>query len=92
IGILIAPVIFIDNWRNLYLELLDQLKNGLFNEVKNNLKIEIIFMTYSYVHKAINEQAFPKALKLYNKEMMTGRGRGKYCYTKEYREVGEKFF
>ena len=92
VGVLIAPVVFIDGWRKLYLKLLDQLKNGLFNEVKNNLKIEIIFMTYSYVHNAINEQAFPKALKLYNKEMMTGRGKGKYCYKKEYRDEAEIFF
>ncbi len=92
VGILIAPVIFVDNWRNLYLELLDQLKSSLSNEVKNNLVIEIIFMTYSYVQNAINEQAFPNALKLYNKEIMTGRGRGKYWYKSEYRDIAEKFF
>lgn len=92
IGILIAPVIFIDNWNDLYLELLEQLKNKLSDKVKENLIIEIIFMTYSYIHNAINEQAFPKALKLYNKKLMTGRGRGKYWYKKEYREEAEKFF
>lgn len=92
LGILIAPVIFIDNWRNLYLELLDQLKKDLSKEVKNNLRIEIIFMTYSYIQNAINEQAFPKALKLYNKEIMTGRGRGKYWYKKDYRDEAEIFF
>jgi spore photoproduct lyase len=49
-------------------------------------------MTYSYVHNAINEQAFSKSLKLYNKEIMTGRGRGKYWYRKEFRDEAEKFF
>lgn len=92
IGILIAPVIFVDNWQNLYLELLDKLKNNLSNNVQNSLVIEIIFMTYSYVQNAINEQAFPKALKLYNKEIMTGRGMGKYWYKKEYRDEAEEFF
>jgi len=92
IGILIAPVIFIENWHSLYLELLDQLKVKLSDKVKNNLVIEIIFMTYSYVQNAINEQAFPEALKLYNKEIMTGRGRGKYWYKKEYRDEAEMFF
>ncbi len=92
IGILIAPVIFIDNWRNLYLELLDKLNSTLLDKVKNELVIEIIFMTYSYVQNAINEQAFPKALKLYNKNIMTGRGRGKYWYKKEYRDEAEIFF
>ncbi len=92
IGILIAPVIFVDNWRNLYLELLDKLNSTLLDKVKNELVIEIIFMTYSYVQNAINEQAFPRALKLYNKDIMTGRGRGKYWYKKEYRDEAEIFF
>lgn len=92
IGILIAPVIFIDNWRILYLELLDKLNSTLLDKVKNELVIEIIFMTYSYVQNAINEQAFPKSLKLYNKNIMTGRGRGKYWYKKEYRDEAEIFF
>jgi len=38
-------------------------------------------MTYSFVHRAINQEAFPKALELYNQSLMTGRGRGKYCYS-----------
>ena len=49
-------------------------------------------MTYSYVHTKINEEAFPKAINLYNKELMTGRGRGKYCYKTKLREEGERFF
>lgn len=92
VGILIAPVIFVPNWKLLYLELLDQLKEQFSQSLQENLKIEIIFMTYSYVHNAINEQAFPEALKLYNKELMTGRGMGKYWYKKEYREEAEQFF
>lgn len=92
VGILIAPVIFIDNWKNLYLELLDILVDRLSDDVKKDLIIEIIFMTYSYVHNAINNQAFPTAIKLYNKELMTGRGRGKYWYKKEYRDEAEIFF
>jgi len=31
-------------------------------------------------------------MKIYNKEMMTGRGRGKYCYKKEYRDYAEEVF
>lgn len=33
-------------------------------------------MTYSYVQNAINTEAFPQADRLYEKELMTGRGRG----------------
>ena len=92
VGILIAPVIFIDNWRNLYLELLDELKKELPEQLKEHLMIEIIFMTYSYIHNAINDQAFPDALKLYNEKLMTSGGRGKYWYKKEYRNEAELFF
>jgi spore photoproduct lyase len=48
-------------------------------------------MTYSFVHRAINEEAFPKAVTLYDQSMMTGRGRGKYCYRDGIRSEAEKF-
>lgn len=91
IGLLIAPVIFVDNWKKLYTELLDTLYNSLTNKAKQSMFIEVIFMTYSYVQNAINSQAFPNALKIYNKELMIGRGRGKYCYKQEYRDEAEFF-
>lgn len=92
IGILIAPVIMVDNWKQLYLELIQQLSQELSEKVKKDAFFEIIFMTYSYVHTKINEEAFPNAINLYDKESMTGRGRGKYWYKKELREDGELFF
>ena len=49
-------------------------------------------MTYSYVHNAINTEAFPNAIKLFDKELMTGRGRGKYMYKDFIRKEGEIFF
>lgn len=92
IGILIAPVIFVENWKELYLELIKQLEAKLSPKVKKDVFFEVIFMTYSYVHTKINEEAFPNAIELYNKETMTGRGRGKYWYKEEIRKEGEKFF
>lgn len=92
VGILIAPVILVDNWKELYLELIQRLSKELTEKVKKDVFFEIIFMTYSYVHTKINEEAFPNAINLYNKEIMTGRGRGKYMYKKDIREDGEKFF
>ena len=91
IGILIAPVILVDNWKKLYLELIQRLNEELTEKVKKDVFFEIIFMTYSFVHTKINEEAFPNAINLYNKEIMTGRGRGKYMYKKDIREDGEKF-
>ena len=92
IGILIAPVIFVDNWQKLYGDLIKTLEEQLSPKVKKNVFFEIIFMTYSYVHTKINEEAFPNAINLYDKNLMTGRGRGKYMYRNELRIDGEKFF
>lgn len=91
VGILIAPVIMVDNWKELYLELIKQLERDLSEKVKKEVFFEVIFMTYSYVHTKINEEAFPNAINLYNKEQMTGRGRGKYMYRNELRKDGEVF-
>ena len=91
VGILIAPVIMVENWKELYLELIKKLESKISNKVKKEASFEIIFMTYSYVHTKINEEAFPNSIKLYNKEIMKGGGRGKYRYKEEYRKEGEIF-
>ena len=91
-GLLIAPVIFLENWKELYTQLLDTLEQQLSAGVKKGLQMEIIFMTYSYVHKMINTEAFPNAVQLYSKEQMTGRGMGKYHYRPPLKEEGEAFF
>lgn len=91
IGLLIAPVVMVDNWRAQYAGLLDILADTLSEKVKKELVIELIFMTYSYIHRAINNEAFPDAVELYDKELMTGRGMGKYTYNKESRSEGEIF-
>lgn len=92
VGLLIAPVVLLDDWKRMYSELIEILSQELSEKVKKTGFIEIIFMTYSYVHNAINQEAFPNATVLYDKNMMTGRGRGKYCYRDEIRIDGEEFF
>lgn len=89
IGILIAPVILVENWEKLYTELIERLSQELSAKAKKEAFFEIIFMTYSYVHTKINEEAFPNAINLYNKEKMTGRGRGKYGYKEKERIEAE---
>ncbi|MCI8655339.1 MAG: spore photoproduct lyase [Clostridia bacterium] len=91
VGILIAPVILVDNWKHLYKELIQRLSEQLTDKVKNQVFFEIIFMTYSFVHTKINQEAFPKAIDLYDKEIMTGRGKGKYMYKNEARKEGEQY-
>ena len=91
VGILIAPIILVDNWKNLYDDLLKQLKEMLSIKAKKQVFFELIFMTYSFVHNAINHEAFPNAIELYNKEIMTGRGKGKYAYKPPIKEEAKKY-
>ena len=91
VGILIAPVIMVENWKEMYLELIKILDSKLSKKVKKEAFFEIIFMTYSYVHTKINEEAFTNSINLYNKEIMKGGGRGKYRYKEEYKKDGELF-
>ena len=90
IGIIIAPIILVDSWEKQYLGLIQTLKEKLSKEAKEKIFFEIILMTYSYIHRAINQEAFPNAINLYNKDLMTGRGRGKYCYKQEVRKDAEE--
>lgn len=91
VGLLIAPVILLPDWKNLYAALIEQLADELSEKVKKTGFIEIILMTYSFVQNAINTDAFPNAVSLLNKETMTGRGRGKYSYRNEVRAEVEAF-
>ncbi len=91
VGILIAPVILLENYEHLYSQLIDTLAEKLSPKVKKQAVIEIILMTYSYVHNAINTEAFPNCINIFDKNKMTGRGRGKYCYKQEHRAEAEIF-
>ena len=92
VGILIAPVIFLENWKEQYHELILYLAENLTEKAKTKVFFEVIFMTYSYVHNAINSEAFVNAIQIFDKTKMTGRGRGKYMYKNDLRKEGEIFF
>lgn len=92
IGILIAPVILLENWKDKYLELVKYLNEKLNLKAKKQVFFEVIFMTYSYVHRMINGDVFPRvAEEIYKAEMMKGRGNGKYVYKTYLRDEGEIF-
>lgn len=91
IGILIAPVIFVEGWERLYRRLIERLAEELSFKARESVFFEIIFMTYSYVHRAINSEAFPQASDLYDKALMMGRGPGRYTYKQSARAQGEAF-
>ena len=91
VGLLIAPVILLPDWKQLYGELIERLSEELSEKVRQTGFIEMILMTYSFVQNAINTDAFPGAVQLLNREIMTGRGRGKYCYRNDKRLEAESF-
>lgn len=91
VGILIAPIILVEDWKSLYEELLIKMKQDLSKKSQSKVFFELIFMTYSYVHNAINHEAFPNAINLFNKEIMTGRGKGKYAYKAGIKEDAKKY-
>ena len=91
VGILIAPVVLVENWKALYKKLIIYLKENLSEAVKQDVFFEVILMTYSYIHRKINEEAFPNAINLYNQDLMTGRGKGKYTYKQEERKKAEQY-
>ena len=91
IGILIAPIVLVENYQEEYKKLIEYLDENLSDKVKNEAFFEIIFMTYSFVHNAINTEAFPNNPNLYDKEKMTGRGKGKYTYKKDFREEADSY-
>ncbi|MBQ9267700.1 MAG: spore photoproduct lyase [Clostridia bacterium] len=90
IGILIAPVILVNHWENLYEDLIAKLSQTLSEKARSQVFFEVILMTYSYIHRVINQEAFPNAIDLYNKDLMTGRGKGKYAYKQEVRNIAEE--
>ena len=53
--------------------------------------VEVIFMTYSSIHRMINSATYPNSPDLYSFEKMVGCGMGKYIYRKERKENGEIF-
>ena len=71
--------------------MIKRLSEGLSEKAKKKIFFEIIFMTYSFVHTKINEEAFPNAINLYNTEIMTGRGKGKYSYKQDVRKEAEVY-
>lgn len=91
VGILVAPIILVENWKELYEGLFINLKEKLSDKVKKEVFFEVILMTYSYIHRKINEEAFPTLVNLYDEEKMTGRGKGKYSYKQDVRNEVEEY-
>lgn len=59
--------------------------------MKKDIFFELIFMTYSYVHKVINQDAFPNHIRIFDEKLMIGRGKGKYMYKQKVRDEAKIF-
>lgn len=92
VGILIAPIILIDNYKQLYEDLFITIQQAIPTDLLKDIFFELIFMTYSFVHNAINTEAFPNSIKIYDKNKFTSRGMGKYSYKKDVRDEAAIFF
>lgn len=92
IGINIAPIILVDNWKVMYENMFVKLSNKLNSKLKEQLFIEMIFMTYGIANEKINSVAMPYVINVFNKNMMIPKGRGKYCYKKNIRDDAVIFF
>lgn len=92
IGINIAPIILLDNWKEQYYELMRELKESLDEGVRNTAFFELIFMTYGLANEKINRVAFPGTINVFDKDKMKPKGRGKYKYKNEIVLEAENFF
>ena len=92
VGILIAPIILVDDFELLYEDLFKTIKNTIPKKYLDDIFFELIFMTYSFIHDAINKDAFPNAIKIYDREKFVSRGLGKYTYKKELKDKATHFF
>ena len=92
VGILIAPIILVDNYKELYEQLFIKIKSSLTDIILQDIFFELIFMTYSFIHNAINTEAFPNALNIYDKNKFRAKGLGKYTYKEDLRKEATNFF
>lgn len=90
IGLNIAPIILEEGWEVMYENMFKEVKKLLLPKLKEQLFIEVIFMTYGLSNFYINTESMPGAINLLDKNKMRPKGPGKYTYRNEYRNPAEK--
>jgi spore photoproduct lyase len=83
VGILVAPIILTGGYRDMYTRLFQTMAERIDQDILRGVSLEIIFMTYGIVTKQINEEAFPNAVTLYNKDDMVFCGRKRFGYNQQ---------
>ncbi len=92
VGILVAPLILLDGWKEQYDRLFQRMADELPKPLLDDAVFELIFMTYGYAHRQINPQAFPGAEEPFDEGLMSPCGRGRFGYRKEVKEEASAFF
>lgn len=91
VGLNIAPIMLVDNYKELYEELFKTLRDNLSEGLKKQAFLEVIFMTYGTVNYLVNTESMPNAINLLDKQKMRPKGPGKYTYRNEYRDEATDF-
>lgn len=92
VGINVAPIVLMDDWREQYSSLFDELHEKLDDQLKKDTFFELIFMTYGLANEKINEAALPGTINIFEKEKMKPKGRGKYHYKPDISSQARDFF
>jgi spore photoproduct lyase len=90
IGLNVAPIILEEGWEAMYENMFKEVTELLLPKLKEQLFIEVIFMTYGLPNFYINTECMPNAVNLLDKERMRPKGPGKYTYRNEYRNPAEE--
>jgi spore photoproduct lyase len=80
VGILIAPIILLEGYQDMYERLFQTIAEKLNPQIINSVLFEIIYMTYGTVTRTINDEAFPNAVQLHNADTMAYCGRHRSGY------------
>lgn len=91
VGLNIAPIMLVENYKELYEDMFKTLKKELIPQLKKQAFLELIMMTYGSVNYYVNTESMPGAINLLDKTKMRPKGPGKYTYRKEYREEATEF-
>ncbi len=91
VGILIAPIIMIEGWQEMYERLFQKMAESIDPAILRGVQLEIIYMTYGMVTEKINQEAFPGAITLHDRESMAFCGRSRYGYTQPVKAEASAF-
>lgn len=83
LGLIIAPLMIFDGWRDNYTEMLKILHDTLFNPVEEKLTFELIMHRFTTKAKNIITARYPESKLSFSLENRQYKGFGKYVYDEE---------